>query len=532
MATDSGRSGTELNTRDAAARGAVANAGWNAFSTMWSIAISFLIAPLLIHNMGTDQYGILLLIWSVTGILGLVGFGFGEATLRYMAMYFGKRDLAGVGRVIGATLTFYAAVCSVVCLVLFAGAPMLAGAFNIPEGERTTVTWLLRLAAVVFAFRVLSLSYGAVPMALHRYDVSSKVSIVQSVVRSAGYIALAIAGFGIGHIVVWDAVVQGGTLLAQIAIARRIAPGVTLMPSMSFSGLREIVGFSVFSFLTYAFHMMQREAGKLVLGVQAGPAPVAYLATPDNVAQRLHMVVASGSETLMPRFSANPDPESTRAIFRYGSWSSLAVSLMLLVPFTILLPDFLALWISPEFARESAVVGQLVACSYISQGAYAPTATYFRGSGRPGVVTAVIAFAGIVTLAGSALMIPRYGVIGAGYAYLLGSVPAAIGFAHGWFHLLGRTSLPDFLRLICLPLAMSAISAAAGIAMRAQVGAVGWMELLVLGAIVFGLGAALIISADFIASRQNAPSRQFFDGIRGSRTVAKLRRLMHSRRSR
>ena len=143
MPVDSDRPRTEVESRDTArdggARGAVANAGWNAFSTVWSIAISFLIAPVLIHNMGTDQYGILLLVWSVTGILGLVGFGFGEATLRYMAMYFGQRDLAGVNRVMGATLTFYLAVCFGVCVLLFVWAPMLAGQFSIPGHEHAKV---------------------------------------------------------------------------------------------------------------------------------------------------------------------------------------------------------------------------------------------------------------------------------------------------------------------------------------------------------------------------------------------------------
>ena len=391
---------------------------------------------------------------------------------------------------------------------------------------------MLRLAAVVFAFRVVSLSYGAVPMALHRYDITSKLSIVQSVVRSAGYIVLALAGFGITHIVIWDALSQAVTLLAQVLIVRRVAPGVSLVPSLSFRGLREIMGFSVFSFLTYAFHMMQREAGKLMLGAQVGPAPVAYLGTPDNVSQRLHMVVASGSETLMPRFSANPDPEVVRSTFRYGTWSSLAVSLMLLVPFAVLLPDFLRLWINPEFALESAAVGQLVALSYVSQGAYTPAATYFRGSGRPALVTVVIAIAGIVTLTASALLIPRHGVVGVGYAYLLGSLPAAGGLVHGWFHLLGRSSLGDFGRLICLPLLMSLVGAGAGIALRTQFGVIGWIELLTLGAVLFALVTALILVSDLVASRQDAPSRQFIDGIRHSHKFMLLQRLLPFRKSR
>jgi hypothetical protein len=81
--------GNTMKTPRVRPRGAAINAGWNAFSTIWSIAISFIIAPVLIRNMGTAQYGILLLVWSVTGILGVLQFGFGEATFRYVAYHYG-----------------------------------------------------------------------------------------------------------------------------------------------------------------------------------------------------------------------------------------------------------------------------------------------------------------------------------------------------------------------------------------------------------------------------------------------------------
>lgn len=493
--------------------GAMSNAGWNAFSTLWSIVISFVIAPVLIHNMGTDQYGILLLVWSVTGILGLVGFGFGEATLRYVAHYFGEGSIAGVNRIMGATLSFYLVICIVVCIGLFTAAPLVVGLFNIPPSEHHLVGWLLRLSAVVFSLNAVSLTYGAIPMALHRYDISSKVGVIQNVVRSVGYILLAVTKFGILHIILWDVATQAATLIAQAAIVRRISPGVKLLPSLSFAGLREIVGFSVFSFLTFAFHKVQREAGKIILGAQLGPSPVAYLGTPDNVAQRLHMIVASGSETLMPRFSANRDSKMARALFGNGTWASLVISLVLLLPMVVLLPDFLRLWINPEFARESAALGQLVALSYITQGAYAPAATFFRGTGRPWLVTVVIFFAGLVTLLGSLLLIRKYGVIGVGYAYVLGSVPAFFGLLHGWFHMFGPSSVRSLMRLVGLPLLMAGIAFWIEQIIRGWFGGVNWFGLFGLGGLFTALTALLILAADWAAGGADAPSKQFLEKI-------------------
>ncbi|MEZ5276845.1 MAG: hypothetical protein R3F07_10745 [Opitutaceae bacterium] len=125
-------------TKNKGPRSAAGNAIWNAFSTFWGIAISFVLAPLLIKNLGTDQYGILLIIWSVTGMLGVMNFGMGEATLRYVALYFGKDDLSGVNRVMGSTLTFYLVVCLLAGTGLFLGSPYLV---NVLRYQPTRPDW-------------------------------------------------------------------------------------------------------------------------------------------------------------------------------------------------------------------------------------------------------------------------------------------------------------------------------------------------------------------------------------------------------
>ena len=499
------------------ARGTMSNAAWNVLSTLLSIVASLVIAPVLIHRMGTEQYGLVLLIWSFTGVLGLMSFGFGEATLRYLAHYFGAGNIIGVNQVMGSTLTLYLVISLAVCTGLLVAAPLVVTLFNVPTGQQPVLTWLLRLSALVFSFRAVSLTYGAVPMALQRYDISCKLGVGQNVARTGGYIMLALSGSNVLHLLIWDVVLQAGTLVIQAIVARKLTPGIMLLPSLSFKGLNEIAGFSVFSFLTYLFHMVQREAGKIILAAQLGPVPLAHLGTPDNVAQRIHMVVASGSETLMPRFSGNRDHSIACALFWHGTWASLVSSLVLLLPFAILLPDFLRLWIGADFARESAAVAQLVALSYVAQGAYAPAAAFFRGTGRPWLVTVVIFFAGLMTLGASMTLIPRYGTSGVGIAYILGSTPALAGLMHCWFHMFGRTSLGGLARLLLLPSVMAAIAVATEYLVRRWFGDLSWLSLLLLGGAFAGWMALLIFGADWVLGGPNAPSKRFLAQVTSSR---------------
>ena len=504
-------------------KGAMTNAGWSAFFTIVNGVTSFFLIPILIHYLGVQQFGILLLMWSITGILGIANFGLGEASLRYVAYHYGDGDISGINRVLDSTLSFYVVVCAAISVVVFAAAPTFVELLKIPAGEERLVGWLLRLSALVFFLGTVSRAIGAIPMALQRYDISSKINVGQGIVRSAGYILLVISKFGILHLVIWDVATCLGALCVQSVVARNLLPGVKLMPSFSFKGLREIVGYSISSFLTYIFLVVYRESGKLVLGTHLGPSPVAYLGTPDNVAQRIYAVIVSGTETLMPRFSANRDPKVAQSLFLNGTWISLALSILFFVPLAVFMPDFLRLWINPEFARESAAVGQLLALSIILQGTFVTAATYFRGTGKPWIVTIVIAFAGIGTLLLSLILIPAYGVLGVGYAYFIGSIPWLVGLFYGWYFMFGSSSLISLMRVVGLPLLLAGGAFTFGTAFRGWINEVNWFGLFAYGGLFAGSLGLLLFSIDWILGGES-PSRHLLERIYSVRQFDSLRR--------
>ena len=504
-------------------KGAMTNAGWNAFFSFFDGVISFFLIPLLIHYLGVQQFGILLLMWSITGILGLANFGLGEATLRYVAYHYGDGNMSGVNRVLDSTVSFYVVVCTVLSVVVFAAAPTFVVLLKIPAGEHRLVGWLLRLSALVFFLGTVSRAIGAIPMALQRYDISSKVNIGQGIVRSVGYILLVISKYGILHLVIWDVVTCIGTLCVQSVVARNLLPGIKLMPSFSFKGLREIVSYSISSFLTYGFLVMYRESGKLALGTHLGPSSVAYLGTPDNVAQRIYGVIVSGSETLMPKFSANRDSTVAQSLLLKGTWISLALSILFFIPLAVFMPDFLRLWINPGFARESAAVGQLLALSIIPQGAFVTAATFFRGTDKPWIVTIVIAFAGIGTLLFSVILIPAHGVLGAGYAYFVGSIPWLVGLFYGFYFMFGSSSVIPLMRFVGLPLLLAGVAFTFGIAIRGWFHEVNWFGLFALGGLFAGSIGLLLFGIDWVLGGES-PSKQLLERIHSVRQIDALRR--------
>ncbi len=333
-------------------RSVLSNAAWNAFGTLFNIVITFLLAPLLIHRLGVDQWGLLLLVWSLSGVLGVANFGFGEATLRFISHHHAAGDLAGVNRVIGATLTYYVSICALITCALWIGAPLVAQWVKVPEGADYPIEWLVRLTALLFSVGMIANAFRAIPMALHRYDITNKVGSIQGATRSIGLVLLVLAHLDVLYLVVWEVLLACVMLSVHLVIARRMLPGLRCLPSMSLAGIREIIGYSMYSFATHVFLMAWREGPKLMLGNRLGTASVAHLGTPDSVSNRLHMIVVSAIETLVPRFSGPQDREAGKSLLTVATWAAFACGAVFYVPLAVLMPDFLRLWISPEFARQ------------------------------------------------------------------------------------------------------------------------------------------------------------------------------------
>jgi O-antigen/teichoic acid export membrane protein len=199
----------------------------------------------------------------------------------------------------------------------------------------------------------------------------------------------------------------------------------------------------------------------------------------------------------------------------------LVISLLLFLPLAVLLPDFLRLWISPEFARQSAAVGQLAVLSYIAHSAYAPAATFFRGIGKIWLVTIVTFFTGATTLVFCVALIPRFGLIGVGYSYLLASVPSLLGLLHGWFYVFGRSALLGLIRLVLLPLIVAGAAFAIEYAIRAHFfGQLTWVGLVLLGGLFTGITGVLVLGADWILGGADSPSKQLLRRVRESNRLA------------
>jgi len=488
----------------------IRNGAWNIFFTLWSAAVTFFLTPFLIASIGTDHYGLFVLLMSVSGLMGIMDLGLGQATLRYVAHYYGRNDLDGVNRVVGATFFVYIFSGVTGWSILFFGAPFIVSILSVPQGEVELSVKLLHLTAFNFGISFISGAFSSIPQALRRFDISTKMSVVQNIFQVCGTVGILVAGYGIYELVVWSVVTSIFNQAISIVVVKRLIPRIRLRPTPTREGLREIFGYGIYSLATNIMGMIWGQADRLLLGILVNPASVGYLTVPQQISFRGSGIVASAGGALFPKFSSMEDRGSIRQLYLVSTWIMLCATVALFVPFTILIPDFLRLWINPEFAAKSSFIGQLIACSCIVRGAFVPYDALFRGMGKPQYLTIQFLGSGITSLVLNIILIPRLGLAGAGYCYLATLIWGFVAIVFAWKRVLEMPSLIPLMRSVIVPIGLGFVLLLAGNALRSTLPAPDWTMFGLLSVSFVVMTAAVLIGAEWFFGGRNSHAVIFF----------------------
>lgn len=397
------------------------NVGWNLLGQAGAWAVSFVLTPYLVRRLGNDGYGLYILLHVAAGYALLLNFSAGSAALKFTAE-FARSDSRGLRQTVAyaALLHLLGALLGATLLYLAAGA-CVDRLFQVPPRLRDAGVWMLRAGAAGTVFLALYQCAGAVLQGLERFDAHNLLVLAQSALLPLGAALLVSRGFGLRGVAAWYAALHAAlALVAAVSAWRFLAP--------RWHG-PEGAGISLPRFWRYGASLWAGQAGsavtaqldKVLLGHHRSLASVTLYAVPANLLARLQLVPAAISSTLLPVLSGLSGRDgredlprlylrSTRALL----WAALAAPGLLFA----LMPQFLTLWLGPEFGRASVWPARLLVISHAAGLlSFVPSAVAV-GRGRPLYQTYAGAAQALLSLAGWLWLVPRYGLLGAAWGTL------------------------------------------------------------------------------------------------------------------
>jgi len=381
-----------------------------------SMAVAFFMSPFLVHTLGDRQYGLWVLIISLTGYMGLLDVGLRVSVVKYVSHLSTTKDFEGLNRVVSTALAFYGGVGVVIMIITLGLELFFARVFTLEGQDVQTARMVLLLAGANVAATLVTSIPSGVLAGLQRYDRSAAVGIVTVLLRSVAIVAFVANGFSI---------VALGTihLLSQVFFgtlawraARKELPTFGVAWSMvSLETAKTLWSYSAFVLVNNAGRFLLFGSGEIIVGMFLGTAAVTYYAIAGTVAQYMQQIVVTMAQVLHPYAAAQQAKGSStglRSSALMGTRMSLLVGLPITVAVVIIGGPFISLWMGPEYGRVAGPLLVMLTLSRLVHLSQAGAYEVLLGMSRHRVPTTVNLVAGLASVGGSALLAGRYGLTG------------------------------------------------------------------------------------------------------------------------
>lgn len=403
------------------------NSGSNILVMLVKLAVTFVMTPIFITNLGKYDYGLWEMIVGVIGYMGMLDLGIRPAISRYAAKYSAEKDQHSLMTVYSSTFFFMVAVgfCLLVFFVLWGIWFPHALA---PEGDSAQRYSLLLL---ILGARLLFIFPGFVAESylegFQKYYLKNNITIFNTVV-SAVIIYLFINP---GNALLLVAAVSSIGLLLKyilffVLLARPVYGALRVqLKYFSWSRLKEIVRFGLKSFVQGVATRVETSSDIMIIGFVLGPAVVPFYSVPANLVQYLRTIGWTITHAFLPLFSdmsVTATRDSIVDVYLRASKYVIAIMLPMAVGILLIGGPFLSIWIGAEFGERGeqviAFIVVFVALPFINPF----YSRYLTAIDKHGIFARLTPIAALINIGLSLLLVKPFGIKGVAAASVVSVV--------------------------------------------------------------------------------------------------------------
>ena len=287
-----------------------------------------LLAPLVLRNLGAQQYGIWTVATAAVSAGSIIASGFGDANIQHVATQRSTGDPSAVVRTVRSTMGIHLVLGAVMALLGWTLAPYAAAHVAPSIPLRRVCLWSLRIASLSMLVRTVESVCISTQRAFERYGAAVRVSIVARLLTLAAAAALTYTGADVVSIMVATATLLVLGVLIQLGQLKRLLGRDALIPAFDRSATQALLAFGIFSWIQAVSGVIFSQSDRLITGVSLGATAVASYALCVQMAQPIYGLAASGLHFLFPYLSGRRITASV-AVFRKTVLLAFSANLLL-----------------------------------------------------------------------------------------------------------------------------------------------------------------------------------------------------------
>lgn len=423
----------------------------------------FLLTPFILHRLGSDLYGLWVLVGSVVGYSSILDFGISSAVTKYVAEFRARDDWDEARQLVGTALLLYSGLGMAVIVLSVLVAPFFTDLFNVPPADRSTAFWLVVLMGVHFGLSIPCGTPSSVLQGFQRFDLINLLGVSSTLARAGAIVAVLLAGAGPIGIVIVDITVMVLVQIPSIWLIRRTEPDFGFrLRGASRAMARRITSFSSSSFMLHVGGRLETQTDEIVIGATL---PVGIVA-PYNLARMLsslpQMLAEQFLTLLLPLASemdAVKDRARLRSLFIVGTRVTLGLLLPISLGLMFLGGAILNVWVGEAYAGYGYLVVILTLAALIDTCVW-PGGLILQGIARHRLTAVSSLVTGFSNLGLSIILVGSMGLTGVALGTLIPTTVIGLGFVLPYCaHVIGVSARAVFVQIL-LPALVPAAPAA------------------------------------------------------------------------
>lgn len=394
---------------------------WTLGGSVLPLAVSFISTPFIIRFLGSEAYGVLLLVGLIPTYFSFADFGMGVASTKFAAEAYGQGDEKKEAEVVWTATAISAISALIVAIPVFLFSYQIVRLLNVPEHLLSTASIALKIASCSFFLGILASVLNSPMLARLRMDLNMLTSAIPKILLAAVTPFILYFGGFIVEAVTWVFIVSIATLAVVFYFSGRLLPRL-FQPRFNRDLVRPLIKFGGAWFIAMVAAMLLVNLEKLLLTKMVSVKALAYYSVAFTFANMATMFSMAMIQSLVPAFSQLQAPEKKAELDALFS-RSIRLNIIWLLPalmvmFVIAKP-FFTLWAGEEFGQESTLPFYiLLAGLFFNILAYIPHAA-ITASGRTDVFARLywVELALYAVLAWA--LISYFGIIGAAMAWTI-----------------------------------------------------------------------------------------------------------------
>lgn len=387
--------------------------------------IGLVMLPFNLRHLGTAEYGLWVLLASITVHFSVLDLGYGGALVKFMAQYRAHRNARAINEIASTLFFVFLAIGLMAYAVAAVVAFNLDHLFRITPEQAEVGKWILLIIAVHVSFNFPFSVFGGVMSGFQRYDANNMVAIASSIAVAAVNAAVLLTGYGLISLVAATTCVRLIAYLMYRRNAYRIFPELEIRLSLCRRHrLREVTGFSVYASIIDWANKLNYQLDQLVIGAFLGSSAVAVWAPAERIITGTQRLTNQLNGVLFPVI-VDSDASQQKRRLQQILLEGTRLSLVMVVPITaalVLLADpLIHAWLGPQAPAMAGAIPviQILAVAVAIRVGNATGTTVLKGAGEHRMLAFVNLGTGLANVVLSVLLITRFGLVGVAVGTLI-----------------------------------------------------------------------------------------------------------------